>query len=138
MLCPLCAAIRSATAFLEARSLTATITQVVKLGTANFSTARDLDLFDTGTIEQESTLDADAMTGYTTYREVSLVTTLAQADHNTLENLNTFAVAFYDANVDLHVIAWCELGMICFGCLYGLHQFIHTCLPFIKTRATRL
>src|SRR5690606_5825209 len=85
--------------------------QVVELRTAHVAAADHLDLLDGRRVYRElalhTDLEADLAHGE------RLANTLAVAgEHDPLEHLHTRAVALDDVHVNLHGVAWAELGNV--------------------------
>jgi hypothetical protein len=67
-------------------------------------------------VEEECTFHADTVTGDTTDGEIEVVSTPAQANDYALKNLNTFTVAFDNANMHLDGVTGRKFRMFrCFG-----------------------
>ena len=90
--------------FLDSSSLSAEITQVVKLRTANSAEPYNVDMINNGRVQRKDTLDANAETDLSDSDRFTRSTVFA-GDHYALKNLKTFFVAFLDADVDLNGIA---------------------------------
>ena len=86
--------------------------QVVELGAADTAIAGDFDLVDPGGVDEERSLDADAVGGDAADREVLVDPTAAAADHHALEDLNTLAVALDHLRMHANGVSGAELRHI--------------------------
>jgi hypothetical protein len=78
---------------------------------ANASVAKDFDLLNTGRIEQEGTLNANAIRD-TADGEISVDATAAETDHHTFKRLETFAGSLNDFDLQANRIAGANLRYI--------------------------
>ena len=87
---------------LETGALASAATHEVKLSAADFAVAFNNYLVDARGAEQEGTRYAYAVGFHTANSNGSVIATLAEANNDALELLNTFAVAFldFDMNAD--------------------------------------
>src|SRR5579859_7913086 len=121
----LCGAFGSAlfdATFLEAGRLTGQTAHVIQLRTADFGTAQYFDLFDARAAQQKGTFHANVVCD-TPYREVFVLAAVTQPDDHALEDLDTFAVAFDNSNVNAHRIARMQRRELAHGRIHRLDQF---------------
>jgi hypothetical protein len=78
--------------FLDTCRLTATLAQVVELGTADITTALDFDRSDQGAVSLERTLHAFAVRDFAN-DEVGVEGAVANRDHNAFKSLYTITVS---------------------------------------------
>src|SRR5689334_8931952 len=83
------------------------------------------DLVKTRGAKQEGALDANTIGGHAADGDVRVVAALAQADHDSLELLNTFAFAFLDLDVYANGITCGECGD--FFILFGFESLDNIC-----------
>jgi hypothetical protein len=107
-------------AFLQASGFASYIAQIVKLCPADFCPTDNFDFFDARAFQQEGSLDTYPMAGNAPHCEIGVVATAAQPDYNPLENLDTFAISFDNANVNLNRIAWGNLRV---AAIFSLQRF---------------
>ncbi len=87
--------------FLNLGALAHTVTEIVKLRTANLTASDDLNLFNVGRMYREGLLNAAAVRN-TSYSEGLGDTAAILSDDGTLEHLNSLSVALFDLVVDLN------------------------------------
>jgi len=85
-------------------------TQVVELGAAHFAGADHIDVIDDGSVHGEDTFDASAEADLADGDGFAHTNVLAR-DDGAFKRLQTFLVAFFDADVDADGIAGTELRM---------------------------
>lgn len=94
-------------AFFNTSSLTAKITQVIKLRTTDAAATNDVDVIDDRRVKRENAFDADAEADLADGHRFTN-TAMFAGDHDAFKNLNTFLVAFLDADVNLDGVARLE------------------------------
>jgi hypothetical protein len=126
-----------AAAFFQTGCFTATVAQVVKLGTTYLGTAHNLDFFNTWAFQQEGALDTNAMTGDTANSEIGLVATPAHPNNYALKNLNTLTVTFDNPQMHFDGITGGQLRMIPVRRLLdkGIDKISHDKVPFTQKYA---
>src|SRR5664279_797925 len=90
--------------FFDARCFTAEIPEVVELRATDPAMAFDLDAINAGRIEWEHALHADSTRDLTDGEHLPRAAAFAR-DHQTLEDLDTFLVAFFDLHMNLDRIS---------------------------------
>ena len=88
----------------DASSLADAVAQIVELCAVDLAVTDNLELGDLRGVHREGTLDADTEADLAD-REGLACACAAHADDVALEDLNTLAVAFLDAVVNLHIVA---------------------------------
>ena len=91
--------ISEGTTLLDTSTLTATVAEVVQPGTTDVTDAMYLDAVDEGRVHREDTLHTDAI-GDLTHGEALIGALTGDADHITLEDLDTRLVTLGNAIVD--------------------------------------
>src|SRR5690606_18843107 len=102
-----------ASALLDAGGLASQISQVIELGAPHLAAAHHLDLLDARRIDQERSLDADAVRGDAAHGEVLVHTAGAAADDHALEDLDSLAISFDDLRMHANGVASAELRKKC-------------------------
>jgi hypothetical protein len=97
--------------FLDTGRFAAKITQVIKFRSANSTVTDNVDVIDYRSVQRKDALDADAKADLADGDRFTRAAVFA-GDHNALKNLETFLVAFLDADVNLDGIARLERGDI--------------------------
>src|SRR5437764_537917 len=92
------------TLFFDAGGFPSEIPEVVELRAADPAMAFNLDTIDAGRVQGEHALHADSTGDFAYSEHLPRAATLAR-DHQTLKNLDTFLVAFFDLDVDLDRIS---------------------------------
>jgi hypothetical protein len=105
--------------FAQASRFATSIAQKVEPGTAHMCVSQYLDLFNTRRVEHEGPLNSNTVRGDAAERECLIDTTAPYADDHTLHNLHTFAVTFYDANVNLDRVTGRKIRDFFFEILNG-------------------
>src|SRR5579872_1688315 len=90
--------------FFQASCFTCQAAQIVELFTAHASMADNFNFLNTWRIEEECTLNTDAVRD-TAHCEVAINAAATQAHDDTLERLQTFADSFDDFYLQAHGIA---------------------------------
>lgn len=110
--------------FLDFRSLADLVAKVVQLGATNGTVTDDLNLVDLGRVYREGTLDADGEADLADGEGLTARMTVT-TDNVALEDLNTLAVAFLDAIVNLDGVTDVErsdfLDLLLFECANDIH-----------------
>lgn len=70
------------------------------------------DLLDARGAREKGAFDADAIAGHTADRKIAVPAVVADADHRSLENLDTFAVSFFNSNMHIDDITRLEFRHI--------------------------
>ena len=99
------------TTFLNLGRLTAQVTQVVQLCTANVTASQNLDVVDVRGVNREGTLHTDAERHLANGKGLTDTGALA-TDNNAPEHLNTGLLALNDLHVDINGIAGAKLRNI--------------------------
>src|SRR5258708_15707516 len=126
-------------AFGDAGRLAAAIAQIIELGPAHRAAALDLDGFDHRREHREHTLDAFAEADLA-HGEALLQPVTGAGDAHALIGLDALALAFLDADVDPHGVAWLEGRDLLAGGdarRFGPFQFldhVHVALVLLSTR----
>jgi hypothetical protein len=117
---------------LEAGRFPCALAHKIKLRTADFGVALDHNLVDARGTQQEGTLYADPVTGYPANGEIGVVPALAQADNDTFEFLDAFAVALFDLYMDADHVTGAKLGnFLVYWGFYRLQNLVcHFDLPY--------
>ena len=112
-------------------SLADLVAQIVELCATDAAVTDDVDVVDLGAVHGEGTLDANAEADLADGEGLA-VHSAVTTDDVTLEDLNTLALAFLDAVVNLHVVTNEELRQIGAHLLLlnGSHD-IHVAVPFL-------
>ncbi len=99
-------------ALFDAGGLTSQATQVEEAGTTYFTTPDNANRLNAGGVEQESSLNANAMRGNPPHSEILVNATTAMANDHTFKILDALATAFNNAYPDAHGIAHPKLWRI--------------------------
>ena len=116
--------------FLDLRRFTLTLTQVIQLSPANFTTADQIHMVNAGGMDRESAFDTNAI-GNAANRKGFADSAVALGNHGTFESLQAFPVAFDNLNPYAYSIAHIKLRSIAAQllCFDGANQFIHLFVP---------
>ena len=97
--------------FLDTCSLTAEVTQVVKLCAADASATNNVDMINNCRVQREDAFDADAEADLADGDRLTGSAVLA-GDADALKDLEAFLVAFLDADVHLEGVARGKSGNV--------------------------
>ena len=113
------------TTFLDLGCLTAQVTQVVQLGTANVTAGQNLDVVDVRCVNREGTLHADAERHLADGKGLTDAGALA-TDNNATEHLDTGLLSLDDLHVDINGIAGAKLrNIVAQLCSINLVKNVH-------------
>jgi len=99
----------SVSALYKESTLANALTEVVKLGAADFATVGDFDLGDTWCVERKDALYTFAV-GNLTDGESGIQADTTTCNHETGKDLDTLFVTFLNAAMNLDGVAYVELG----------------------------
>lgn len=102
--------------FLNLCRLTVSVTQIVKLSTANFTASDSLYLNNIGRVNGESFFNTYTV-GNTSNGECLGNTAVLLADNGTLKELDSFSGSFFDSVVNSYNVTNLYLGDFCFELL---------------------
>src|SRR6478672_3273710 len=104
----------------EAGGFAGAATHEIELGTANNTMAFHHHFVNTGRTKQKGAFDTDAIGSHASHRDRVVIATLAYANDSAFELLNTFAVTFFDLDMNTDIIASFHGGY--FFILFGLES----------------
>jgi hypothetical protein len=100
----------------DAGCLTNALTQVVQLGTTDFTTTHNFDVGDAGRVEQEHALYADTLE-YATHGNGFVNATVAHGDNGAFVGLDALFTTLLDHNTNPNRVAYIEDGQVGFELL---------------------
>src|SRR6186997_126879 len=111
----------------DARGLTREVAQVVELGATDAATANHLDVGDHGAVHREDALDTNAARDLAD-GERGAHAAAAPGDANTFESLESFLVAFTDADVNTEGVTGAERRDVSEPLFLGFNEGVHMTL----------
>ena len=97
--------------FLNLSSLTNSVSEVIKLSSANLTVSYDLNLVNDRRVKREYSFDTTSVCN-TSYSKGLADSAVLLGNYSTLEDLDTALIAFLDLNVNLNGITYVELRNI--------------------------
>ncbi len=108
-------------ALFETCALAGAFAQVVQAGAADFVMPFHDYLGDAWRVVEEGAFHADTVAGYAADGECGIISRATRVEHNALELLNTFAVAFLNFVVHADRVPWEKIGDL--RVLFGFDRF---------------
>ena len=105
--------------FLNLRSLTNSVSQVVELCSSNLTGTNDVDLYYVRRVDREGLFNA-ATVGYASYGEGLGNAAAVLSDNGALEHLNSLSFTLADVDAYLYGIADVELSIVFFAPFFAL------------------